>query len=172
MAKTGARDLYANKFFGQATESAANTLTFNELQTHVSVFEKQAWVLSRLEWYVPTATIALLIATADTLEVALTSSDQITHLGLDNPSVIDVHRMGIMAPSDVTAFVRADMPIIRDWTNLPGGGLIIAPRPLFVGIQGVSLTAAATIHCRGYFRQMTLNAEEYIELIDFYRIVS
>jgi len=63
------------------------------------------------------------------------------------------------------------LPFVRDFSGLPGGGLIIAPRPLFVAVKGNSLATAVTASLRAYFTVINLSADEYLELVDFYRIV-
>lgn len=165
-------DKFANKFFGEVVGSGATTLTFEEIHTNVNIFDKIAWVLNRLEWYVPQATLDLFVATGDGLEAALTSSQQITALGLDNPSVIDLFSINRKdAGTAATAWYHYE-PFIRDFSGLPGGGLIITPRPLYLAVLGVSIATAPTIRCRGYFQQLELSADEYLELVDFYRIVT
>lgn len=156
--------------YGYSTESAANTLTFREVQTNVSVFDKAAFVLHRLEWYIDATTFNLIVASDDTFRMALTSSQNITTLGLDNPAVIDLEELQGKVSSAV-GFQYRDAPLIRDFSSLPGGGLIIAPRPLFIAVQGVSLASAGTAKLRAYFTIKNLSAEEYLELVDFYRIV-
>lgn len=172
MAKSAIRDIYANKFYGAATESGANTLTFSEINTNVNIFDKVAWILNRLEWYLSVATLALLQASTDTISCALSASDTIPNLSLSNPSVIDVVTIQLIAPAEVGGQAPFPTPIIRDFSSMPGGGLIIAPRPLYVAVEGVSLATAATAEVRGYFQAKSLAADEYLELIDFYRIVS
>lgn len=165
------RDNYANKFYGTVTESAANTLTFAEIQTNISIFEKVAWVLQRLEWYLSPAVMQLLQDNQDSVELALTASQNISALGLDNPSVIDVLVLSKFQATGV-GFEIQEKPVIRDFTGLAGGGLIIAPRPLFLAAKGTTLASAATVQVRGYFQMIELKAEEYLDLVDFYRIVS
>lgn len=171
MAQNGkTRESFANKFYGTVTESAANTLTFAEIQTNVDVFAKIAWVLHRLEWNFQVAVGTMFQGNADRVRMAITSSDNITDLELDNPAVID--RADIeMRESTAVGFSFFYRPFIRDFASLPGGGIIMAPRPLFVGVHGVSLVAAATVEVRGYFTKRDLTADEYLELVDFYRIV-
>jgi len=164
-------DVYTNKFYGAVTESAASTLTFAEIPTNVSVFEKQAWVLSRLEWYLRSSDYDYLISVADGINLALTNSNSMTSLALNNPGVIDTMRVGIKFATAV-GFEFVSAPIIRDFSGLPGGGVIIAPRPLYVAIQGVSIASACYAEVRGYFTTKTLSGDEYLELVDFYRIVS
>jgi len=164
------KDKYANKFYGKVTESAANTLTFAEIQTNVSVFDKMAWVLHRLEFYIPKASFDLVTNTADVLDVALTGSENISSLELDNPAVIDRFHL-FMKEATSVGFQFFQQPIIRDFNNMPGGGLIVSPRPLFLAAEGVSLASPATVEVRGYFTTVALSADEYLELVDFYRIV-
>ena len=164
------KDVYANKGYGSVTESGANTLTFSEIQTNVNIFDKLAWVIHRIEWYVSQASWILMAAAADEIHMALTASNTIADLGLEIPAVIDLLELSRHEATAV-GFLFNTIPLIRDFSNLPGQGLIIAPRPLYLAIRGVSLATPATAECRFYFTQKVLKADEYLELIDFYRIV-
>lgn len=163
-------DKFANKFYGYSTLSAANTLTYHEIQTNVDVFAKKAWILQRLEWYLDPGDIDKIIASGDSITMALTSSNVMTTLGLDAPAVIDICLLTVNFATAV-AYNLLSMPIVRDFSNLEGGGIIIAPRPLYIGATSASIATAITAKCRGYFLSADLNADEYLELVDFYRIV-
>lgn len=163
-------DIFANKFYGSVVESAANTLTFGEIQTHVDVFAKRAWVLHRLEWYLEGSMIGTLNSNGDLVRLALCSSNQIQSLGLDNAGVIDLLTYKMELATAVGLFLKPE-PLLREFGNMPGGGLIISPRPLYLAVQGSGAASAVTVHARGYFTQLELSADEYIELVDFYRIV-
>lgn len=164
------KDKFANKLYGSCTESAAGTLTFNEIQTNVDVFSKRAWVLHRLEWYIPVATRLLFVDGSDYIDCALVSSSSISSLELDNPAVIDLWEIQMYYGSNVgKGYI--DMPMIRNFESLPGGGLIITPRPLFTAVKATSMATPVTVECRGYFTSLELSADEYLELVDFYRIV-
>lgn len=163
-------DQFANKFYGTVTESAANTLTFAEIPTQVDVFSKKAWILHRIEYYINGAFSALFNATGDKLALALTSSDKITSLSLSDAGVIDLFELKAEYFT-AAGFLLREEPLIRTFNDMPGGGLIISPRPLYLAVKGESLSGAATVQCRGYFTGIDLNADEYLELVDFYRIV-
>lgn len=163
-------DRFANKFYVKVEESAANTLTFQEINTSVDVFSKKAWVLHRLEYYISIGELNKLDSSADKYSAALCSSNKIGALDLSDPSVVDLFEIAYREKSAV-GYDYHIMPIIRDFNNMPGGGLIISPRPLFLGLKGLGATAAGAISCRGYFTSMDLSADEYLELVDFYRIV-
>jgi hypothetical protein len=165
------KDSYCNKFFGQVVESAPTTLTFKEIPTNVNTFGKIAWVLHRLDWFINTATIALLLGTGDSIQMALTASNNIAAIELDNPSVIDFTQI-VMLEATAVGRTILERPLTRDFSNLPGGGILMAPRPLYLAAKGASIAGAVTVSCRGYFTQLELSGDEYLELVDFYRIIS
>ena len=166
------KDLFANKFYGTVTESAANTLTFGEIQTNVNLMSRTAWVVHRLEWFLDEASIGRIVASGDALRMALTSSNKMSSLGLDDPGVVDILTLSALAIGAAASGLLENIPYIRDFSRLPGGGLIVVPRPLYVAAEGVSLGAAITIELRGYFTQRELSDSEWFDLIDFYRILS
>ena len=170
MAVKQSKDKFANKFFGTVVESAANTLTFAEIKTNVSVFDKQAWILHRLEWYFTSTMLALLLGANDSITLALTNSDKLNTVDLSSAGVIDMAEFQHHNLSSV-GFQDELFPVTRDFGSLPSGGLIIAPRPLYIAVKGTSLATAATVAVRGYFTSLELSADEYLELVDFYRIV-
>jgi hypothetical protein len=171
MTKKTKQETYSNKFFGSVTQSAANTLTFSEITTNVDIFAKVAWVVERLEWYID-ATSLTYFGFGDTAQMALTASDNIATLLLSNPSVIDLLEITIIEYGTSATCKVWEKPIVRDFSQMGGGGMIIAPRPLYVGAVSVGLSDIGTFSCRGFFRQIQLTPDEYIELVDFYRIVS
>lgn len=167
----GQTDAYVNKFYGSAVESAANTLTYAEVSTNVEVFSKIAWVIHRLEWFLEGTQFNKLLASDDVIQMALVATNSLTSLSLTYAAVIDLLNLqigGWGAPANAYPY---STPFIRDFSTLPGGGLIIAPRPLYVAVKGTSLASALTVSVRGYFTIKELKADEYLELIDFYRIV-
>jgi hypothetical protein len=163
-------DSYANKAYGVVTESAANTLTFAEIQTNVEVFSKIAWVVHRIEWYIAATQMTKLAAADDVIQAALVSSNSISALSLGAPAVIDLLELALLF-STAVAYTEVPNPRIRDFTQLPGGGIIVAPRPLYLAVKGTSLATALTVAARIHFTVKELAADEYLELVDFYRIV-
>lgn len=166
----GSKDQFANKFYGTCTQTAANTLTFTEINTNMSTFDKVAWVLHRLEWWVSEETRNLLLSSDDYIQFALCSSKSISSLELNDSAVIDVIEISANLRTNVGIQFTND-PVIRDFANMPGGGIIISPRPLYVAVQSESIASAAKAQVRGYFTQLPMSADQYLELIDFYRIV-
>lgn len=164
-------DKYANIGYADVDESAANTLTFSEIETGVSMFEKNAWVIHELEWWVPTSSVALLLAYPDTITMALVASNKLSSIHLNDAAVIDMYEIQYHEQGTEANYLLTEMPVRRDFTNLPGGGLIVTPRPLYVAAQGNSLATVSTIRLRFYFSIVSLKAEEYWELVEARRLV-
>ena len=169
MAKAQALE-FANKAYGTVTESAANTLTFAQIQTNISIMEKIAWVISRIEWVFTAAQIALLVDDADAYDVSLTASNKISTLALSDPMVIDFLSIRKFVSTAVGWQYITPM-WIRDFSQLPGGGLIVAPNPLYLAVKGTGLASAGGVSARIYWSKLEVSPDQYLELLDFYRIV-
>lgn len=158
-------DKYVNKMYIGITMSAANTLTFQEVTTGVEAFSKQAWVIHEIDYFLSNASLQLLLASDDYIQLALTSHNQMTSLGLGNAGVVDLWQIN-------GAHASWESPIVRDFSNLPGGGLIIAPRPLYLAETSASIASAASGQARILFTVLPeLSGEDYLDLVDYYRII-
>jgi hypothetical protein len=172
MAKEKAKDLFSNVAFGTVTESAINTLTFAEISTGVSVREKIAWIIGRILWYPAKLTMTGVHESADMLDMALTSSNKVDDISsLSDPAVIDLFSFGVAHYGTAGSGERYNLPFVRDFTALPGGGLIITPKPLYIAAKATSMAAAATVSCRIFYTIKTLAADEFWELVQASRIV-
>jgi len=168
--KGKALDSFANKMYGRVIESAANTLTFSEIQTNVNFSERIAFIIHRIEWFIDRAQLLKILDGVDEINFAMVASQNITTLGLDNPAVIDRFQIAKFQASDV-GFELTQKPFIRNFSDLPGGGILVSPRPLFLAVQGVSLASAVTVEARAYYTVKELDDASYADLIDFYRIL-
>ena len=167
--KGGVKGTYADKFYATVTESAAGTLTFGEIRTNINRGSSVGWILHRIEWMVGLANWNALADASDAIHFALTASDKITTLDMSDPGVIDWMEVTKKMSTDVGFQTHVD-PTIRDFANMPGGGILIYPSPLFVAVQGVSIATARTAVCRGYYTQIDLSDKDFIDLIGFYSL--
>lgn len=178
MASSILKDTYANKFYCRAVESAANTCTYAEIPTNTDIFSKVVFLIQRLEIYFTRTTFNLLLATNDEINVALTASNKILYLDstyrayLSDPAIIDLTTFGLGTFGAAASGFPLTWPYIKDFSSLPGGGLLVAARPLYIGIQGYSLATAADVFVRGFFTRKELKTEEYLDLVDYYRMIS
>ncbi len=165
------QDNFVNKAYAKVTESAANTLTFQEIQTGLAMFEKVAWVIHRIQWFLGNVLITELLATSDRIVMALCGNNKMTSLDLADQAVYDLCSVRTyVSGTPATGYIFVN-PFIRDFSNLPGGGIIIPPRPLYVGAKGDGLTSASIIEARIEFTYKQLKGDEYWELVEATRII-
>ncbi len=149
----------------QVTESGANTLTWEKLETGLSVYDKIGWVVQRLEFYPSNGLAGLMNASADAQTAALTMTNGLSSLDVANPAVICVNQffrwdVGVAASGSVQS-----VPIVYDYSGMAGGGLLILPNPLYLGLQGSGLTAASSLTLKMYFRAIDLTDQDYFNLV-------
>lgn len=165
-------DKFANIAYLDVTESAANTLTFAQLvMANNLLSEKAAVIIHRMELKV--GDLASLNGTGDFFDAALCLSDRITTLSdLSQPEILAFvrflrHDIGAAA----TGSILLD-PVIRDFTNLPGGGLLVPADRLYIGAKASGAAAAMVATMRLYYTVMPLQVSDYWELIEARRIMT
>lgn len=165
------QDQYVQNAVITVTESAINTLTFNELDTGVAMFEKVAFIIHRLQWYVDGSAMQELIAVTDRLDLALVGNNKMTVLDIGDQAVYDFLTLLPIVTGTAANMVLEQLPTIRDFSGLPGGGIIIPPRPIYAAIKATGFAAVAGVHCRIQFTYKKLKAEEYWELVEATRMI-
>jgi len=171
------KDQFANRFAGTVTETVAGTIAIEEIPTNVDVFAKQAFVLHRLEYIIPSTVLALMIGANDSISIAIVNSPNVvnitpTSMNPTDPAVVDIFNINFSLRGAAANFAYQQMPFVRSFTDMPGGGLIVAARPLYIAIQGDSLAAVAGAYFKGYFTRKELKPEDYMDLVDYYRMIS
>ena len=164
-----ATDKYVNTAFAQVTESAANTLTFDQIQTGIALMQKVAWKIERIEWY--WGSKHLLVADDDYLQAALVTSNQMTGIALSDPAVVDLMEWHVDIQGTAASAQQYVIPEHREFTALSGGGLLIPANPLFICAEGSSLGVATTVSCRIRYTLIELKADEYWQLLEGTRFV-
>lgn len=156
------KDMFANIAMANVTMSAANTLTFSQMQMGVGLFQGVAMVIHRILWYPFAAALREIVAATDSLTMAVTTTNRLTAIddALD-PAIVQMRRIiGIAAGIE-----RFDIPFITDLTSLPGGGKLVAANPLWIGATSGGFASAAQIRVQLDFTFIELTDAEYLELI-------
>lgn len=156
-------DKYPNMLYADVTESAVDTLTFDSVDIGISLFDKVGLLLHRIEWY---QWWYQLVADNDSVEWGLSASNQFASSDSAVAAIITYHK------AYVTDFGTAGNnqifkePWVDDLSTLPGGGLLIVPKPLFMFVEGASETAVSVIKARIYFTIIKMKPEDYFELLE------
>lgn len=169
--KDTAADKFANTAVITVTESAANTLTFKKLDTGVPLFEKMAWIVHRIEYFINDIAAGQFNASGDYMTLAITASAAVAALTMEDPAVLDLLQI---RRSDFGAAANAHMdvfPWVKDFHQLPGGGLIVAPNPIYLAAKGTGLVAASASLVKIFYTNYALQPDEYWELVESRRII-
>ena len=167
----GVADRFANIVYATVTESVADTLTFQQIQTGYGSLEKVGWVISRLEYYVTSATQQAINAAGDYLQTALVTSNLISELSLASSQVLDMMDIQSHVVTGV-GFELIYEPLIRDFSNLPGGGKLCLPYPIYLAVDSNGLALTAEVSCRINFTEIELQDQEWMELVQQTRLLT
>jgi len=163
-----AEDRFANVFSVELTLSAANTVTFVELNFGIQLRDRLAIVIDQMFVKVSESTLALMTANSDRIVATLTNSDQITDISDFND------RRNLV----VTDLIRQDfgtaasgqlikMPVVTEF-NPP---MIALPTRLFLGGSSGGLASAIVIQVRLHFRTVPITSEQMLsEVLDSFQL--
>lgn len=165
-------DIIAQNATITVTESAANTLTFQQLQTGAALFERRALLMHRIEYIPSMATVNLLLDASDIIICGLSTSNSITDLEPSNPNIFDQLQIGMIDIGAVANMQLLFHPIVHDFSTLPGGGMLLPGYPVYGFVKGTSLASACIVRFRFQFTAKVLKPEEYIELVEASRIIT
>lgn len=172
MAKTTIKDEYDQFMVFATTQSAANTLTFSTVHLGLNLFQYAGLIISRIEYSVSRPSMVMIVNEADYLEAAITGSDTIDDLALTRPEVYDRLSLNVTewgTPANAELIYK---PIVRDFSNMRGGGMLVPAQDTYLGVDSGDLTGAATVSARVWFRVIELAAGDYIELVQRLRVLT
>jgi len=165
---------YTNIAHILTTESAANTLTFQKLETSISINQKVAWLVHKIDYYLAgVVTSAIFDTSADSWLGGLVVSNSLTDLAdQSNPAILDsmqIRRIDLGTAASGMFFLS---PVTHEFSMLPGGGLLVPPAPLYGAVKGTSLGAASVMRLRIYYSPIDLKTDEYWQLLEMYRMIT
>ena len=167
-----ASDKYANIATVSVTESAADTLTFQELRTQAGIDSSRkkatALIIDEIDYQIERATLGAMGAASDSLMFAITLSNAITDL-LDISDRRILHAGYIMRQDFGTAGSAGMFQSPLVYQFFPP--LITADRSLYLGVQGAATGIANTLRVRIYHRVAEITEGEFIELAEVFRLV-
>ena len=156
-------DKYANVLYDSVTESAANTLTFESVDVGLNMFDKVGLLIHRIEYF---KFHAYLNAGTDAIEFGLSSSNGWTSVDASEPSIISFNLMRVNDHGTAGNAIIQENPLVRDFSDMPGGGILITPKPLYLFVEGANLASPAIVQMRMYFTVIPMKPEEYFELLE------
>ena len=162
----GGVDKYSNILSEQLTLSAANTLSFSAIDVGLNLFDKIALLVHKIQILVTSGFVTEMVAVTDSATWGIVQSNSITTLSLSERACIDVidYHLNVRGTAGDAELVA--QPFERDYSTLPGGGILIAPKPLYFAATSGGWTAALNSTLRMYFTIHKLKDADYLELLE------
>jgi hypothetical protein len=164
-------DQYANIAAVTVAETAADTLTAAKFAFPFSIMDKMGLIISRIEYYFNTP--SALNGTLDFTTLALIAGPSVVDITAQNdPLVIDsvaLQRVDLGVAATGTFILK---PYVKDLSQLPGGGILVAPNPLYGAVKGSGEAAAAGGWIKLFYTYIQMAADEYWQLVESRRIIS
>jgi hypothetical protein len=171
MASQSKLDQFANFAVVPVTESAAATQTSVKFNFPFSIMDRVALLISRIEYWIPN--FVAMNTAQDIVYSALTASASVPNIANQaDPLIIDIMSVTRTDMGTAASGILTVAPIIKDFANLPGGGLLVSPSPLYGMVQGVGTTPAMLVYIKLFYTYMELKTEEYWQLVESRRIIS
>lgn len=153
------------------TEAVAGTLAYAKFAFPFSIMDKMGILIHRLEYWVDS--LSLLSSATATLFMGLAQASAIVNIqNQDDPAIVDsvsFQRLdyGVAGSAEIV-----QNPYVKDFSSLPGDGILVAPSPLTGMI--LSSGAAGVTHgwLRMYYTYMQLSTEDYWQLVESRRVIS
>lgn len=170
MATKKKRDVYVNVLAHSMTNAVADTLDFSEITVGLNLFDKVGLLVSRIEYEFDNAAMLLMTTAGDNIQMGIGSSDSIPSAVVTDTQIIDL--VSLTRQDFGTAASAQDLflPLVHDFSSLPGGGLLVPPSPLYMMVGSGGLGAAITGYIRVYFTILHLSDSEYLELLETRRV--
>lgn len=163
-------DVFANIASARVTESAANTLTFAEIVTGISLGQGIGMIIDGWEWKATRATLITARAAdaqGDGFDVALCTQNTVADLTTFNDRRILLKDEQVTL-LDGAAATAMDIKLGSRATYTPP--LIIAAPRLFFAVKGTGMASALVVDFRLYFRYIDLQIQEYLELAEAFTL--
>ncbi len=164
-------DLYANVAAIQVIESVVNTQTSVKFQFPFSIMDKMALLINRVEYWVRGQ--SYLNGGGDSITFALSAASTVVDIyDQADPAIIDNYRLTRVDFGVAASAIFHEAPYVKDFATLPGGGILVAPNPLYGMVQGSGLGTAGFGWIKLFYTYMELSADEYWQLVESRRIIS
>ena len=164
-------DRFANIAATAVTETAINTLTYQEVQFGVSLGNRRGLLIDQIDYFIRPATIAGNWVTANDFTImAWCIDDTLTTLvdNFNNRKILHAMHIGMQLYSlvGVNYFVN---PYIHQFFP----PLIVAPRngSLFLAIESSSQVNVVGVQSRLYSRFIDLSTQDYLELAESFDLM-
>jgi hypothetical protein len=170
--KSGGSVEFAQLAFLTVTQPSADVLAFSSaVNVMSSLAPGNAMIIHKVEYYVPPTTLVRANADSDRLVLAITGSNTITDLDIDQPAIYSVTTLMRREITAVGSILMSNY-LEKDYCIMPGQGILCPADRMFLALFSAGLGAASTISARVYFSLITLGSNELLQLMQSLRVMT
>jgi len=161
-------DQFPNFYRVALLTQVADTEQYTEWVTGYSIKDGYAFIIHKIKYRIAPLTRTLLNANNDQAIMGLVTNNTLTTPTLIagiSDSILDTCVLYHKEASSV-GFRHDEIDIIHDFSNEPGGGRIIAPKPLYLAISSVGAGNVIGGDMEIVYTMVKLSAEVYRELYE------
>ena len=167
----GVRDRYLNIAAIEVVMSALNALTFASLTTNMGFLGRRdqalAMIIDEIQYSPTVASINQMTTNADTMEMALTTSDLVTDLtDISDQRLLDFHAWSRLDMGTAAAGWIFETPARKQFFP----PMITAERTIFLAMNTTGAAGPSTGRVRILYRVETLTGAELVELSEVFRL--
>lgn len=166
-----AKEKWSQIAYINVLESAPATLTFAGLSVFSNILSNQAMIIHRAEYTFRNTDFTALTADQDQMIFGICGSNTIETIVMDNPEVYDYNDLVSKEEGTPEWAALIVQPKIKEWTGLPGHGLLVPADRLFAYVKGISIGSALELTVRVFFSLEELAAADYLELAQAMRVL-
>ena len=154
-----AEDRFANVFTASVVMSAANVLTFAELNFGITLRDRIAIVIDELYFYPSFAALAEMTATGDRISWGITISDQVADINVLSDRRIMYNQSIFRLDAGTAASAVIKQRPFKESFSPP---IIVLPNRMFFGSSSAGLTSAATTQMRMHYRTVKISSDDQL----------
>lgn len=171
MATKNVKDTFANIAALRVVQDTANTAKYSAFNFPFSIMDKVGLLIHRVEYQL--GALDKFNASLDIAEMGISVSASITDpYDITDPAIVDYHVVQRIDIGTAASGFLWEAVKIKDFSRLPGGGLLVAPNPLYAFLHTGSASDVMSYRIRLYYTYMELAAEDYWQLVESRRIIS
>ena len=169
--RKSAADSYVNVAAVKVQETAANTFTAAKFAFPFSIMDKMGLIINRIEYWFEA--MAQMNSVEDSIHALLTAASSVVDItNQADPLIIDSYRIVREDVGVAASGLYVLQPFVKDFSALPGGGILVAPSPLYAAIKGTGCAAVTACWLKLFYTYIELATDDYWQLVESRRIIS
>lgn len=154
-----AQDMFPNVYSAAVTQSAANTLTFVQLNLGIGFRDFLGVAIDSLRFYPLAAMVNEMTTDNDRLHMAITTSDTVTDItDMSDQRVVEAWSL---TRKDFGTAASAQL-YTRPWLIEFAPPILALPQRLYLGLDSAGLASAGTAQLRMHYRTVNISQQQQL----------